>query len=474
MATLAPATSRSSTATAGPRRWLLVAWLLAIVLGIATQAIPARSQTPHAVVIDLETIIHPISDRYLGRAVDRAVESGASVAVIAIDTPGGLLSSTRNMVTTIFESPIPIIVYVSPAGARAASAGTFITAAGHIAAMAPGTNIGAASPISGDGTDIDDTLKDKVFEDTAAEMRAIAQRRGRPEALLEATVLEAKAYTAQEALDLGIIDVIAANVPLLLEAIDGMTVMVNSPAGDREVTLVTAGLALEPVGFGLFDRILSLIADPNIAFLLISFGGLGIYFELIAPGTIFPGVFGVITLALGFVGLGNLPGNWAGAALMLLAFALFIAELNVDGFGVLGLMGAASFVVGSIVLFGHFGTPDPGYPDISVSQLVLIPAVIVVIALAGVTAFASLSGRRSPTAKNVTTLLVGEQGVVETMLAPEGIIHVHGERWRAVSASGAPLPLGSHVRVTQEDGALLTVEPAPTAPPPASTDQTES
>jgi membrane-bound serine protease (ClpP class) len=295
-------------------------------------------------------------------------------------------------------------------------------------------------------------------------MRAIAQRRGRPEAPLEATVLEAKAYTAQEALDLGIIDVVAANVPILLEVIDGMTVMVDSPAGDREVTLVTAGLALEPVGFGVFDRILSLIADPNIAFLLISLGGLGIYFELIAPGTIFPGVFGVIALALGFVGLGNLPGNWAGAALILLAFALFIAELNVDGFGVIGLMGAASFVVGSIVLFGHFGTPDPGYPDISVSQLVLIPAVIVVIALAGVTAFASLSGRRSPTAKNVTTLLVGETGVVETMLAPEGIVHVHGERWKAVSASGAPLPLGSHVRVTQEDGALLTVEPAPTAP----------
>ena len=465
MATLAPAALRSLPPMAGIRRWLLIVWLIVLIAGVGARALPVQGQAPHAVVIDLETIIHPIADRYLGRAVDRAVESGATVAVVALDTPGGLLSSTRNMVTTIFQSPIPVIVYVSPAGSRAASAGTFITAAAHIAAMAPGTNIGAASPILGDGSDINETLKDKVVEDTAAEIRAIAQRRGRPEAPLEATVLEAKAYTAQEALDLGIIDLIANNVPLLLEAVDGMTVMVDSPTGEREVTLDTSGLAIEQVGYGFFDRLLSLIADPNIAFFLISMGGLGIYFELVAPGTIFPGVFGVIALILGFVGLGNLPGNWAGAALILLAFGLFIAEVNVDGFGVLGLMGAASFVVGGIIIFGHFGTPDPGFPDVTVSTLVLVPMAIVVGGIALITAFASITSRRSPHTRTATMLLVGEQGVVETMLGPEGIIRVRGERWSAVSGSGETIALGAHIRVVQEDGALLTVEPGPASKP---------
>ena len=439
-----------------------VLWGSLIVLGIAVGAlglaIPARAASDTVVVIELDTIIHPIAERYLERALQRAADDGAAAIVITIDTPGGLLSSTREIVTHLFESPVPVIVYVSPAGARAASAGTFITAAGHIAAMAPGTNIGAASPISGDGSDIPDTLKDKIFEDTAAEIRAIAQRRGRPVEPLEATVLKAKAYTAQEALELGIIDHIAESVSHLLQLVDGTEVRVQGVMGEEPVVLHTAGKALVNVHLGFFDKLLSLIADPNIAFLLISLGGLGIYFELMSPGSIFPGVAGLLALGLGFVALGNLPGNWVGAALILLAFGLGVAEVNVDGFGVLGMMGVVSFVAGGVLLFGHFGTPAPLFPDISVSLRVLVPSAVIVAGASASLAVASARGRRRlrdqpPT----TTLLVGAEGVVETALDPEGTARVHGEVWNARTATGEHVGVGSLLVVTREDGAMLTV-----------------
>ncbi|MDA0797231.1 MAG: nodulation protein NfeD [Chloroflexi bacterium] len=432
-------------------------------MGALGLAIPARAASDTVVVIELDTIIHPIAERYLERALQQAADDGAAAIVIKIDTPGGLLTSTREIVTHLFESPVPVIVYVSPAGARAASAGTFITAAGHIAAMAPGTNIGAASPISGDGSDISDTLKDKIFEDTAAEIRAIAQRRGRPVEPLEATVLRAKAYTAQEALELGIIDHIAESVSHLLQLVDGTEVRVQGVMGEEPVVLHTAGKALVNVHLGFFDKLLSLIADPNIAFLLISLGGLGIYFELMSPGSIFPGVAGLLALGLGFVALGNLPGNWVGAALILLAFALAVAEVNVDGFGVLGMMGVVSFVAGGVLLFGHFGTPAPLFPDISVSFKVLGPAAVIVTGASAALAVASYRGRRRMKAggrRPTTTLLIGAQGVVEAALDPIGTAHVHGETWSARTASGEHVGVGSPVVVTREDGAMLTVRVA--------------
>jgi membrane-bound serine protease (ClpP class) len=432
--------------------------VLGLIAAATSMALPARAASDTVVVVDLDTIIHPIAERYLERALDRATDDGAAAVVIAIDTPGGLLSSTRQMVTLLFESRIPVIVYVSPAGSRAASAGTFITMAGHIAAMAPGTNIGAASPISGDGQDIPDTLKDKIFEDTAAEIRAIAQRRGRPVEPLEATVLEAKAYTAQEALAIGIIDYVAESIPHLLELVHGTEVRVQGLTGEETVVLQTAGKALVNVEPGFFDKLLSLIADPNIAFLLISLGGLGIYFELMAPGSIIPGVFGLLALGMGFVALGNLPGNWVGAALMLLAFALAIAEVNVDGFGVLGLAASVSFIAGGVLLFGHFGTPAPLFPDISVSLGVLVPAGALAGAGSVALAVASNKGRRKLKNRPPTTMmLVGAAGVVETRLDPEGTVHVHGEIWNAHSDSDETVGVGSTVVVTEEIGATLTV-----------------
>jgi membrane-bound serine protease (ClpP class) len=452
--------------------------LLGVTLGTLGLALPARAAADSVVVVDLDSIIHPIAERYLERALQEADDNGAAAVVVALDTPGGLLSSTRGIVTLLFESPVPVIVYVSPAGARAASAGTFITAAGHIAAMAPGTNIGAASPVSGDGGDIPDTLKDKIFEDTAAEIRAIAQRRGRPVEPLEATVLRAKAYTAQEALDLGIIDYIAESIPHLLQLVDGTEIRVQGILGEEPVILRTAGKAIENIDLGFFDKLLSLIADPNIAFLLISLGGLGIYFELMSPGTIFPGVIGLVALGLGFVALGNLPGNWVGAALILLAFALGIAEVNVDGFGVLGMMGVVSFVAGGVLLFGHFGTPAPLFPDISVSWRVLVPASAIVAGASVALGVASARGRRRAREQQpTTTLLVGAQGTVERALAPEGTVHVHGETWNARTFAGEHVEIGSPVLVTQEDGAMLTVrvvsEEGPQSAPDESPEQSQ-
>ncbi len=444
-----------------------------LLLGLTGQ-VSAQAQRGHAVVIEFDSIVHPISERFTERALDRAEETGAQVAVIEIDTPGGLLSSTREIVEAIFASRVPVIVFVSPQGARAASAGTFITAAGHIAAMAPGTNIGAASPVGGQGEDIPETLKAKIFEDTAAEIRSIAERRGRAVEPLEATVLEAKAYTANEALELGIIDLIAVNVTELLELVDGRQVTVNTPSGEQTITLATVGIEQRGITMGVFDRFLSFIADPNISFLLISLGGLGLFLELMSPGIIFPGAFGLIALLLGFFALGNLPGSWVGAALIMLGFALAVAEVNVDGFGVLGLMGIAAFILGGIVLFGFFGTPDPGFPNIHVSLWALVPASAIFASGVGGISLTMYRARRHQRASDQTApALVGVLGTVTSVLGPRGTVRVRGESWTAEAKGEARIERGAEVVVLEEAGTLLTVERAagPPAPPEEPTDQ---
>jgi len=448
-------------------RWrvtFVALWAATLVVGIAGQVL-VQSQGRHADLVELDSIIHPISARYLARAIDEAAAGGAEVVVVAIDTPGGLLTSTREMVASIFASPVPVIVFVSPMGARAASAGTFITAAGHVAAMAPGTNIGAASPIGGQGEEFGETLKAKIFEDTAAEIRTIAEHRGRPVEPLEATVLKAKAYTANEALKLGIIDLVADDVGALLEATDGMKVVVSSPDGERELVLATAGIDERDVRMGFFEQILSFIADPNVSFMLISLGGLGLFVEITNPGLIFPGVFGVMALVLGFVALGNLPGNWAGVALIMLAFVLLFAEANVSGFGVLGALGIVSFVFGGILLFGHFGTPDPSFPGIRVSPWVLVPSATVLAAVGGTLVLAMVNSRRQ-TARLPSFRLDGAEGVATTVLNPSGTVRVHGEVWSARVSGDGRIERGKGVVVRGEEGAMLTVEPAGAASEP--------
>ncbi len=440
--------------------WARVTWLamcgLLVMAGLAGTAL-AQSREAH--VVEVDGIISPITDRYITRALEDVERSGAEAVVITLDTPGGLLSATRDITETLLAAPVPVIVYVFPQGAHAASAGTFITAAGHIAAMAPGTNIGAASPVGGQGEDLNETLESKVFEDTAALIRSIAEVRGRPSEPLEATVLEAKSYTAEEAVELGIVDVIAVNMNDLLKQIDGQSVVVITTDGERTVTLHTAEAPVRNIQMGLFDRILSYIADPNVAFLLISLGGVGLFVEFWNPGLIFPGVAGLLALVLGLAALGSLPGNWAGVALILLAFVLFFVEFNIDGFGVAGALGIASLVLGGVLLFSHFGTPSPVLPDISVSWWAITP-------VAGVMGIGVLllsrevgRARREQFRRGTPEpILIGMTGMVSTALAPEGKVRVRGETWNARALDGSHIGRGSSVVVRTEHGPLLEVE----------------
>ena len=446
--------------------WLRIVWLamsaLFVAVGMAGTTL-AQVQPREAHVVEVDGIISPITDRYITRALEEAERSGAEVVVITLDTPGGLLSATRDITESLLAAPVPVIVYVSPQGAHAASAGTFITAAGHVAAMAPGTNIGAASPVSGQGQDLDETLKDKVFEDTAAMIRAIAETRGRPSEPLEATVLEAKSYTAEEAIELGIVDVVAVNVNDLLKQVDGRPVVIVTADGERSVTLHTADAPVRNVRMGLFDRILSYIADPNVAFLLISLGGLGLFVEFWNPGLIFPGVAGLVALVLGLAALGSLPGNWAGAALILLAFVLFSIEFNIDGFGVFGALGVAAIVLGGILLFSHFGTPSPVLPEISVSWWAITPVAVTM--GVGVLLFTREVGRtRREQFRRGTPqpILIGMTGMVSAALAPEGKVRVRGETWNARAMDGSSIERGASIVVRTEHGALLEVERAET------------
>jgi membrane-bound serine protease (ClpP class) len=436
---------------------LLLVWAAMLLLGFAGQATAAG---PHAAVIKLDGIISPVTDRFLARSLDEARDNGATVVIVELDTPGGLLDSTRNMVNTIFASQVPVIVYVAPGGARAASAGTFITAAGHIAAMAPGTNIGAASPISGSGEDIPDTLEEKIFQDTAAFMRSIAERRERPSEPLEATVLEAKAYSAEEALELGIVDLLAGSTSELLELVDGRTVTVETDTGEHTVVLETRELAQETINMGLFDTILSFIADPNVSFLLLSIGSLGILAEILSPGLFFPGITGVVALVLAFAGLGNLPVNWAAVALILLAVALTIAEVNIAGFGVLGVGAIVSYILGGILLFAHFGTPSPTLPDIRVNPWVLGVAAGLVATVGGGLLVAMVDSRRR-SGGSETHHLMGVTGVSVTALDPEGTVHIQGEDWTASAQGSKRIDDGQQVVVTAVEGLILTVKRKP-------------
>ena len=307
---------------------LFAAGLAGSVLGPAQ----VHSQGCHALAITVDGIINDVKTRYIERTITIAQEDQAELVVIQLDTPGGLLSSTRSIVELLLESPVPVAVYVSPKGARAGSAGTFLTAASHVAAMAPGTNIGAATPVSATGEDLDETLAKKTNEDFAALVRSIAQRRGRSQEELVKTVLESKSFTATEAVDKNIVDFIAEDLDDLLAQLDGQEV--GTSAGP--VTLQTKNLRINRAEKNLFEKFVRVIADPNISFILLTIGALGIVIELFNPGLIIPGVVGVIALLLAFVALGNLPFNWAGIAFIVLAVLLVVLETQVSGFGALG------------------------------------------------------------------------------------------------------------------------------------------
>ncbi|MCH8225269.1 MAG: nodulation protein NfeD [Chloroflexi bacterium] len=398
-----------------------------------------RAQAPHALLLKVDGIINPVKERLIARTIRQAQEDGATLVIIELDTPGGLLSSTRKIVTDLLESPVPVAVYVSPRGARAGSAGTFITAAANFAVMAPGTNIGAATPIAAGGQDLEETLATKVENDAAALIRSIAQERGRNEDKLEETVRLASSFSAQEAVELNVVDFIAENLDDLLAQLDGK--MADTASGPR--VLDTRDLDLRRVNKNLLENFLELISDPNISFILLTIGGLGIVIELFNPGLIAPGVVGVICLLLAFLALGNLPVNWAGVIFILVAVALVVLEATVAGFGILGVGAAVCFIIGGLILFG--GT-SPTLPSIGVNRWLLggFTAVFAFTAVyVGRTVYQSRRAGREPS----RPAIVGATGTVTGELAPTGVVQVQNETWTAVSEDGNVIHVGEAVRV---------------------------
>ena len=430
---------------------IFVGMLVVGMMGTVLAEDSIRSE-PHALIMQVDGVINSVNGRFVSRAIEQSEEDKATLLIIELDTPGGLLGSTREIVQLLLESPIPIAVFVSPKGARAGSAGTFITAAGNFAVMAPGTNIGAAAPISSDGGDLEDTLASKVENDAAALIRSIAQTRGRNQDKLEATVRSAASYSAQEALADNVVDLIAENVDELLSKLDGLSVQTSLGT----VVLETNGLEIRSFKKSILEHFLKVISDPNVSFLLLMVGGLGIVVEIFNPGLVGPGVIGVICLLLAFLALGNLPVNWAGVVFILLAVVLIVLEIAVSGFGILGVGAIVSLIVGGFLLFNQFGDISPYQPFFNVNRWLLYGSSGVVGVAMTYVGLSSYQLRREVSPEKSRSL-IGMQATVTAELSPRGIVLVGNETWTAISDDGRVITTGEAVEVQSEDGLVLTV-----------------
>lgn len=396
-------------------------------------------------VVAIRTPIHPVAAEVLEDAVRAAEEAGADALVVEIDTPGGLMTSTRQMVRTILGSQVPVVVYVAPAGAQAASAGFFILMAADLAAMAPSTNAGAAAAVTAEGGDVEGTMGEKIEQDSLAQIRSLTKRHGRNVEVAEAAILQARSYDADQALAEGLVEVVAPSLEHLLAEIDGR--IVRTAAGE-EVVLRTADAAVERIEPTGFQRFRSLLVQPNIAMLLLSLGGLGLMMEIYNPGAIFPGVIGAIFLVLGFYAMSVLPVNAAGLALLALAVLFFIAEIKVTSYGLLTLAGVACLLIGGTMLFE---TADPA---LRVSLSALLWVSVLAVATVGFLMFQVVRSRRNRVRGGVEGM-VAERGRAWTDLAPSGKVFVHGEIWDAVAE--APVAKGEVVEVTAVEGMVLRV-----------------
>jgi membrane-bound serine protease (ClpP class) len=416
---------------------------LTLTFALATAA---GAQT--VTTLELDGVISPITVRLVSAANERTRADGAAALVILLDTPGGLERSMRSIVREMLNAPVPVVVFVSPTGARAASAGAFITIAAHVAAMAPATNIGAAHPVAAGGGTIDKESMRKIENDAAAFIRSVARERGRNADWAEKAVRTSVSATEREALKLGIIDLIADNLPQLLEKLDGREVKIASGA----VTLRTRGAVVRPVEIGWRDKFLAVITDPNVAYVLLMLGMLGLFFELANPGVILPGIIGGICLILAFFAFQTLPINWAGLLLILFGIVLLIAEIKVVSHGVLSIGGIIAILLGSVMLVNTTELP------IRVSWTVIIPVVAVT---AGIFVFAISAGVRAQMSRPTTGAagLLSEVGEVKTAIDPEGEVLVRGELWTAV-ANGPGIGVGERVRVVGVEGLKLRVERA--------------
>lgn len=411
--------------------------------GGEAEAGTAREAAP-ILVAEVDSIIQPVVAGHLEEVLVRAAERDAAALVIQLNTPGGLLDSTRDIFEAMLASPVPVVVYVAPSGAQAASAGFFLLMAADVAVMAPGTNTGAAHPVQGSGKEIEGVMAEKVEQDAASTIRSLAGRHQRNVELAEAAVVKSRSFTAEEALEGELIDFIAEDLDELVSRLEGF-----QPRGERVGALAVADTRVEHVEMPGWRKALSVLAHPTIAYLLISLGGLGIYFELANPGSVFPGVIGALFLILGFFALSVLPVNYAGVALIALALLLFLLEIKVMSYGLLTLAGAASLIIGSLMLFR---SPDPA---MRVSLGVIVGVALLAVLLVWVMTFIILRDRRRQVRTGVEGML-GERGVVRAAINPQGKVFLHGEYWNAVADS--PVAVGEEIEVVGVDGMTLRVQ----------------
>ena len=408
----------------------------------------AQTSTPPAKVIqiNLADIVHPVSAAYVKDGLNHAREIGARAVILRLDTPGGLVDSMREIVEGILSSPVPVITWVGPNGARAASAGFFILLAGDVAVMAPGTNSGAAHPVTATGQKIEDVMEKKVVSDASAYIRSYTAERGRNAQLAELGITESRSFTGEEALKNNLIDAVISDVAGIIERYDGKEIR---RFDDRPQTLHLRGAGIETFEMTARQRILSRVLDPNLALVLALAGLLGLYVEITHPGMVLPGVIGGISLILALFAFNMLPVNWAGAALILLAIVLFVLEATVTSHGILAIGGIVAMIAGGLMLVEG---PIPQLRiRLSTTLAVAIPLSLITVILVRLVYLShrtkSITGEEG---------MIGEQGVAKTDIHNDGKVLVHGEYWNAFS--DRPIPAGAHVRVVKVEGLRIEVE----------------
>lgn len=438
-----------------PRLRFSLVLMLAGLFLVGTGAGARGAQGGDVVVLPATGVVDNVLAAYIGEGIARASREGAAAVVVRLNTPGGSLDATQQIVSSILEAPLPVIVWVAPQGGRAASAGTFITLAGHLAFMAPATNIGAASPVGGQGEDIEGTMGDKVRNDAIKNITAIAEARGRPVDWAVSTVAEAASYAASEALAAGAIDGIAASVDDVLAAADGRILSVQG----AEVRLEVAGADVRVVEMNPLQAFLHLLSDPNIAFVLFTIGFYGLIFELQNPNFV-TGILGAMALILAFIGFGSLPLNLAGLLLIGLGIVLFILETQVASHGLLTIGGLMCFALGASALYTEPGG-DPTAPLVGVALPLIVTMTVTTAAMMLLVTAAAIRVRRmpSPAGSFGEPVAIGVEGVVHAPFAPLGTVHLAGETWSARTSDERPLPRGCPVRLVRFEGLTAVVEP---------------
>lgn len=402
--------------------------------------------------VEVVDIIHSVSAGRVVETIERAAEAEAGLVLLRLDTPGGLDTAMREIIEAILNSEVPVAVFVGPSGSRAASAGYLITLSADISGMAPGTNMGAATPVAGTGGEMPETLSRKVESDAAAYLRSIAERRGRDIELAEQGVTEARSWTASEALEGGLIDLVAASEAEFLEALDGRAV---ARADGGEAVLRTAGAPIVSTEITLRERVLSVIANPNLAVLLGMIGLLGLYLEFSNPGLLFPGILGGIALLLAGFGLNLLPVSALGVLLLLAGLGLLTAEALTPSFGIMGASGAAALVVGLFFFFEEQSLPTPA---LEVTYGLVVPSVLLFAVIVVLLGRMVVRAQRTPTVTGREGM-IGQTATARTGISPggEGTVFLRGEYWDATAAE--PVSEGERVRVLEVDGLILRVAP---------------